>query len=363
MGGVRVLLLVLGTMLLSCASTLAIARQNAPELSFIAFQTLDGIFRVNPDGSHLRRLSSDEPAYTPMQWSANGRWLIYSSMDIETGTWGLYRTDATGRVRPLVTDLFQSTSPQIDPAGLAAYYAARLTPAAPVQLYRIGINGGNNSLLIGDEDVFYPVPSPAGNRLAFLIFKESNYHLYCTGGEISDRQQVSRRSLTYLQFTWSPDGEWLAFVQAGALHRARCDGSDLTRLHFAPGVDSAPAWSPAGDQIVFTSTGNSPHFLYMVSADSSEVRPLIQEIDVRLIQHPAWSPDGEWLVFSAQDINYNGVIYKVRPDGSDLQHLVTITQVTAYPVWSPVIGLSARLEMGLGLGIILMVATLGFTKR
>jgi len=51
---------------------------------------------------------------------------------------------------------------------------------------------------------------------------------------------------------WSVDGRWILFAADGDIALAAADGSGVTRLTTGPVTDSQAAWSPEGDQILFS---------------------------------------------------------------------------------------------------------------
>jgi Tol biopolymer transport system component len=83
----------------------------------------------------------------------------------------------------------------------------------------------------------------------------------------------------------------IAFVRDGRVSTMEPDGSSLKRLHW--GV--APAWSPDGTRIAFSSYRRSG--IVVVDADGSVVRTLTYGRN-RDIRDPRWSPDGRQLVFN-----------------------------------------------------------------
>ncbi|MCP4247302.1 MAG: hypothetical protein GY778_09670, partial [bacterium] len=51
---------------------------------------------------------------------------------------------------------------------------------------------------------------------------------------------------------------------------------------------------------------------------------------------PAWSPDGEWIAFVREDRYREYSIYRMRSDGSDIQHVTPEALNRAWaPAWSP----------------------------
>ncbi|MEX0680334.1 MAG: hypothetical protein WD097_03060 [Balneolales bacterium] len=80
-----------------------------------------------------------------------------------------------------------------------------------------------------------------------------------------------------------------------------------------------------------TEDGESHHLetrgLYTVGLDGTDLQPVA--LNSR-ITDPVWSPDGEWIAFSSR-----GEIFKIRPDGSDLERLTHEGEAKVGPSWSP----------------------------
>ena len=82
---IRSIGIVFSFLLIIIASFLFIARQDDSELFWIIFASnRDGvrdIYRMNPDGSDVRRLSKSETDIWTPRWSADGEWLVYETTE------------------------------------------------------------------------------------------------------------------------------------------------------------------------------------------------------------------------------------------------------------------------------------------
>ncbi len=97
--------------------------------------------------------------------------------------------------------------------------------------------------------------------------------------------------------------------------------------------DEYPAWSPDGNQIIFTSRRDGNPEIYRMDADGSHQINLTRNGD-RDYQ-PAWSPDGIYIAFASyRGSGANQDIFIMEADGSNVQQ---ITQTGTYyqdPAWS-----------------------------
>ncbi|MEZ4727347.1 MAG: SH3 domain-containing protein [Caldilineaceae bacterium] len=184
-----------------------------------------------------------------------------------------------------------------------------------------------------------PTPLPTPQQLRLVVNTDLNganklMIMNLIGGE---RQWVyDGNGSDNVYPTVSPDGQRVAFVSDRdgnqEIYVVNVDGSNLTRLTYAPGSDKWPAWSPDGQRLAFDSERDGNRELYIMNADGSGV--------FRVTNHwaedgaPSWSPDSKQLVFhSNRDGNHE--IYTMNVDGSNLRRLTYHTGHEWTPAWSP----------------------------
>ena len=127
----------------------------------------------------------------------------------------------------------------------------------------------------------------------------------------------------------SPDGSKVAFTYKGNIYIVNSDGGDARQLTTNPAYDTAPIWTPDGQNIVFCSTRERSKDIFMVSEKGGSPK--------RITTHPgnetpvAILNDGT-IIFSAaieQDAEYGDFpggaqLYSVSQDGGRPQRVTSL---------------------------------------
>jgi TolB protein len=194
--------------------------------------------------------------------------------------------------------------------------------------------------------------------------KELAINLYVYDVETGTWTQITNEAGSLLFPSWSPDQEWIAFVDftspatnpacksliapenaqgcnEGALYVMRPDGSEMRLLvdtiyleadifnYFEP--YNAPAWSPDGQSIA-TLVGKEQSDLLVVNVQTGEVNTLAESASKE--HSPIWSPRGDQIAFVSER-DGNTEIYVVSSNGSSLMNLTANAAFDLHPIWSP----------------------------
>jgi Tol biopolymer transport system component len=145
------------------------------------------------------------------------------------------------------------------------------------------------------------------------------------GGSAADARHRSTDRIVFMSTRDSASGE---------LYAMNADGTSVVRLTTNSALDTAPAWSPDGTQIVFETTRDGNSEIYVMNADGSGQRNLTN--NPALDADPAWSPDGTRIVFhSTRDPDEDFEVFVMNADGSGVTQLTFNTAGDLTGDWSP----------------------------
>lgn len=226
---------------------------------------LVGLHLVKADGTDDRRLLAEFDREVQIQehpsWSPDGKRLVLSGGGNDTGN---------SSKDTFVCDV---------DANFKATGLRKLVPSQGVS--------------IGEE----PSWSPDGKRLVAVNTIEQLFVVDADGKNLAQILQVDGSYCH--QPEWSPDGDWIAFATDRdgnvEIYKVRPDGTELTRLTRAPGVDAHPRWSPDGRWLSFTSNRDGNYDIWLMRADGSDEQNLTRHSATD--DHAAWSPDGKSIAF------------------------------------------------------------------
>ena len=231
------------------------------------------------------------------------------------GWYGARRGEGTVGVRRL-TQVTTSTGLDIFPAlspdgGYVAYssdrggefeiYVRQLAPGG--REIQITSDGGRN---------FQPAWSPDGQFIAYYSQRRGGlWVLPAMGG-------VARRLTEFgSKPAWSPDGRWLALelrrgddMQVAVVPAGGGEPVQLTR---EPGLSWPHSFSPDGDRVAFAGMREGRWNLYWVSRSTGEQRRLTHFDETNTyVRYPAWSPAGDRIVFERAHATGNVWLMELR---------------------------------------------------
>jgi len=275
--------------------------RNAPPAvgGKIAMPVAGGINLVDTGSGHSTQLVPGEAnaSVTAVAWSPDHSTLAYTLFhrrpDDRVSSAELFTVPASGGTPTLLVPRPQPgtiiDAPAWAPDGSAIYYAFQgMENAKPVaRIERFGIADGSRTVLYNDGA--YPAVAPDGQSLAFMYDDGSGQALRVgsvNGGDARELVPASTfRGLMGPRF--SPDGAWIAFVAVGP----------------PPGTSGAPSGPPSSGP-----TSQAPSTRSLLAS--------IFSVPVAEAHGDPWS------------------IWKIRPDGRDLQQVGSLLEDEPLLAWS-----------------------------
>ncbi len=296
----------------------------SPDGSQIAFLRLDTVSkgslvvvaaRGGPERV-LRQISLRDNIYRALRplltWTPDGRGIVYTTLDNETGRAGLFLADLQGpATRKLLSageGTLGNTSPAFTRDGKWLAYSEVYGPYQSRLFVRPVTAGlqfpGEATRVSGPKDTLIgsPVWSPDGKRL--LYTQDMQIFQWNVGGS-PEPIYVAPASLAGMSANWGLRGK-PSIVTADRpyqeLHWNRLQPGGLM-VASGPGEFGAfaasrgnPQFAPDGKQIVFVSKRSGAFELWIADADGQNPRQLTH-LNASIIGYPHWSPDGKQIAF------------------------------------------------------------------
>ena len=283
----------------------------SPDGKTLAYSSPTALWQVNLDGTEATAIASlpDHPFY--ICWSPDGKKLRYSAYGGKPG-FRLWQTDlATHQLKDLLPALPDSATPR----------SGGWTPDGAYFFFTASIDGVRNIYAMRENSGWFqraastPVQLTNGPFMFSLpLPSKDGKHLFVVGeqlrGELVRYDSASgqflpfARSLSADHVAFSPDGQWMAYIEfpQDNLVRSRLDGSERRQLTYPPMRAFSPQWSPDGAQIAFHAVAESGanSKIYLVAA-SGGLPSLAAPPSADRQTYPSWASDGASILFTDTD--------------------------------------------------------------
>jgi Tol biopolymer transport system component len=324
----------------------------SPDGERIAFRSSrdgGGIFVMGRTGESVRRVTRS--GFRPT-WSPDAMLIAYASQNVELNPQNTEGTSELWVVNVSSGELTRLNAgdaalPSWSPRGSRIAYTKRLGDGRQRDIWTISLRTGQSAPVTADAATDW---SPSWSPDGFLYFSSDrggSMNLWRveideeTGNAVGALQPVTTPAPFLAHATVAAGGSRIAYsavIQTRNLQRAAFDpGSGTFKgdpgwLTTGSRSWSNPDLSPDAQSLAFYSAPPEEK-IHVARADGGAVRQLTSDAAV-IDRVPRWSPDGKWIAFFS---NRSGTyqVWKIRPDGSELQQLTEAGDDVRYPIWSP----------------------------
>jgi Tol biopolymer transport system component len=244
----------------------------------------------------------------PFGWLPDNRHVVVGLADTSGGKRHLWMADTESPALRRVTSTHTNeTWPSVSPDGRRIAYASE---EVDFDLISISDDGRTRQpALATARNEFDPAWSPAGDQFAFVTDRTGPMSIWVRSRDAQwERPLVSASDFgdstktdSFGSLAFSPDGRRLAYQRGGpegfAVWVTPVTGGTPVRLldYAADSIyEDAPSWSPDGEWISFVQGTGSRFSLAKVRVGTNEVVQLVDTVVP--FSRAIWSPDGKWIV-------------------------------------------------------------------
>ena len=302
---------------------------------------------MNPDGSDLRRLTTNSATDRCPTISPDGKKIAFTSN--RSGNYEVYimNTDGSNPQR-LTNSPVDEAHTDWHPDGSKIAFSRHFDIFTSSNIFVINIDGSNEQQITNSAGHnMGPHWSADGTKILFNSTRDGNHEIYTMNADGSNQQRLLFSSVEKTFPRWSPDGSKITYsalnfvTLKGAIHVMNADGTHDVAITTANAINEGSRWSPDGSQIVFQTDRDSNFEIYTMNIDGSNLR--------RLTNHRAWDENPSWGVIQIPDTSShptidkiafnsdrsgNAEIFTVNISGNNLKQVTNNTFIDYWPSWS-----------------------------
>jgi Tol biopolymer transport system component len=307
--------MIAAAVLVACVAAMLVVSQEAEaafpgkngKIAFNSDQVGDAeIYKINPDGSGLKQVTSNTVHDYDPSWSPDGSKVAFWRPRGNGSNEIFVKNTTNGQLVQLSdsNDSMSDTSPSWSPDGSQIVFVSDDLVNRSRDIWVMNADGSGrkrltpaNSLVEGTV-----VWSPDGTKIAFDDWGQPSdvWLMNSDGTNLQNLTNTSEPLITERDPTWSPDGSKIAFMTRNPFDTPdidiwvmNVDGSgkqNLTKTPFGA-LEVNPAWSPNGRKIAFIK-GSADFFvsdIWVMNADGTSPRNITNSLEVADAA-PDWQP-------------------------------------------------------------------------
>ena len=250
---------------------------------------------------------------TPFDWLPDSRHVIVSLPEDRGDNRHLWVADtASGTMKQITVGHTNETAPAVSSTGQIAYASDEVD----FDLVLIQPEGqGRRTMLATARNELDPTWSPAGDQFAFVTDRSGSIEIWARSRDgkwerpiVTPADFGNSRTQTLASLAFSPNGQTLAYQRGGEgtfeIWLSPATGGTPARIISGeePGGRpwrDAPTWSPDGEWIAYLRNLAGRPSLAKTRIGTGETVELMEAPLV--FSRPAWSPDGKWIACQSVD--------------------------------------------------------------
>ncbi|MBC5811159.1 MAG: PD40 domain-containing protein, partial [Candidatus Eremiobacteraeota bacterium] len=332
---------------------------DGKRLAFVSTQAgSNGIYVLTLDGGALQRLTHDDQTPDLSAWSADGRYLYFSSNSHNIAyDADVYRVPSTGGtpMKIVAESYVNGTSAAPSPDGYSIAYVRGGFP----QWWRRGHSHMDQTELViaqpaakkfdtvtnGDSKDQWPMWAPDGRSLYFVSDRSGSDELWTRGADGRTKQLTALKSGRVLWPSMSHDGRLIAFernmriwtyeTNSGTPHELSIALRGLPDVVLQRHVTqtnqfSGLALAPDGKKLAFVARGR----IFAASAQEGGEAQLVTTRNDAAFDLPAWAAGSRRLAYVVDRGREQAIAIADLPDGAQ-RILTPAGHHDDYPRWAP----------------------------
>jgi Tol biopolymer transport system component len=258
-------------------------------------------------------------------WLPNSQHIVVIRDDGPTPGWHLWLADVDAdAARPLTITNSNEGSPAVSADGRRVAFTSEATD---FDLALVPLDGGPlRPFLSSTRNEQEPAWSPTGAQYAFATDRTGSQQIWLRSQQgdwerplVTDADFGGSRTMMFSGLAFSPDGRRLAYSRSVPEEGGRiwistlAGGSPVRLLDLAAGWADVPTWSPDGNWLAFV-TGVTPTQLSLAKTrvGAGSAPPVVLKGGILSEAKPEWSPDGAWILYQSTE-----GLTVISPDGQN----------------------------------------------
>jgi Tol biopolymer transport system component len=249
-----------------------------------------------------KKLVESSDIYQSPQGSPDGTKIIFVSNRAESKDIGFINSDGSDQ-RWLTHNQAKNESPVWSPDNKEIIFVSDRD--GNWEIYKMNVALGKETRLTNNsEEDIAPQWSPDGQRIVYVTYKNEFSQIWSMNNDGSQKICLAEEGSAPI---WSPDGKKIAFVARengkNQIYLMDADGRNKVKVSKNGGNNILPAFSPAGDQIIFLAQLPDADIIFISGTQIIKPKKLFSGTNVEAL---TFTKDGKKIIYGFESMNKNG---------------------------------------------------------